>query len=50
MRRGRGREEVVDSRGGVIYKQEQIQNMLELATELGVQPPEILHYRLTSYD
>ena len=46
MHRGRGREEAVHSRGGVIYKQEQIQNMLELATELGVQPPEILSNEL----
>ena len=40
--RGRGREAAVDKRGGVIYKKEQIQNMLELAAELGVQPPTIL--------
>ena len=40
--RGRGREAAVDKRGGVIYKKEQIQNMLELAAELGVRPPTIL--------
>ena len=32
----------MDKRGGVIYKKEQIQNMLELAAELGVRPPTIL--------
>ena len=40
--RGRGREEAVDKRGGVFYKDEQIKNMLELAEELNVKPPKIV--------
>lgn len=39
--RGRGREEEVERRGGVRYKEEQINNMMELAKELGVTPPEV---------
>jgi len=40
--RGRSREEAVDQRGGILYKDEQIKNMLELAEELKVKPPEIV--------
>jgi len=37
--RGRGREAAVRERGGVIYKSEQVVQMIQLAEELGVQPP-----------
>ena len=37
--RGRGREEAVRERGGVIYKAEQVKTMMELAEELSVTPP-----------
>lgn len=40
--RGRGREQAVDARGGIIYKAEQVRNMMELAEELKVVPPKIL--------
>ena len=40
--RGRSREEAVDKRGGVFYKDEQLKNMLELAEELNVKPPKIV--------
>ena len=40
--RGRGREQAVDQRGGVIYKAEQVRNMMELAEELKVDPPKVL--------
>ena len=39
--RGRNRESDVDRRGGVTYKEEQIKNMLELASELNVTPPAV---------
>jgi len=31
----------VRDRGGVIYKAEQVKNMMELAEELGVKPPTV---------
>ena len=39
--RGRGREAEVETRGGVRYKEEQINNMMELAKELAVTPPDV---------
>jgi len=39
--RGRAREAAVRDRGGVIYKAEQVKNMMELAEELGVKPPTV---------
>ena len=39
--RGRGREAEVETRGGVRYKEEQINNMMELARELAVTPPDV---------
>jgi len=37
--RGRSREAAVRERGGVVYKAEQVVQMLQLAEELGVQAP-----------
>ena len=39
--RGRAREQEVERRGGVRYKEEQINNMMELARELAVTPPDV---------
>ena len=42
--RGRAREQEVERRGGVRYKEEQINNMMELARELEVTPPHVLSH------
>ena len=39
--RGRAREQEVERRGGVRYKEEQINNMMELDRELAVTPPDV---------